>query len=219
MPTRTSIAALLFAATAALAACAQQRLTPKQRYVRALNHKLQGDAQAYQRDLISLVYHAPDSRAGRRARATLTSGSLLPMVALLGVVAAIAVPSFERFRQRVKHTEAQPNLKALAVTMQAFHAEHQRYCTTFAECGFEVPPDATYFYYLSRDEVTGGGGAADPSLLRLRAETTLSAMGVRPRVSQKSFFAVAVGDPDDDGDLDIWAVDENDNIVNLLKDD
>ncbi len=202
-----------------LAGCAQQQLTPKQRYVHALNHKLQGDAQAYQRELIALAHDTPDSRAGRRARASLTSGSLLSTVAVLGVIAAIAIPNFEQFSRRAKQTEVQPQLKALAAAMQAFYAEHRRYCATFAECGFEVPPDASYLYYLSVDEVAGGGGAADPSLLRLRAETTLSAMSVRPRVEQASFFAVAVGDPDEDGDLDVWAVDENDNIVNLLKDD
>jgi hypothetical protein len=52
----------------------------------------------------------------------------------------------------------------------------------------------------------------------MRAETTLTAMGIKPGIGGARFLIVAVGDPDEDGVLDVWSIDEQNNLVNLLDD-
>ena len=45
-------------------------------------------------------------------------------VAILGVLAAVAIPDFLRFQMRAKASECKSNLKAIAVAEEAFRAEH-----------------------------------------------------------------------------------------------
>jgi type IV pilus assembly protein PilA len=52
---------------------------------------------------------------------------LMIVVAIIGILAAIAVPNFVKFQCRSKQSEAKGNLKALYVAEEAFRAENDRY--------------------------------------------------------------------------------------------
>ena len=52
---------------------------------------------------------------------------LMIVVAIIGILAAIAVPNFVKFQCRAKQSEAKGNLKALYVSQEAFRAESDRY--------------------------------------------------------------------------------------------
>ncbi len=207
----------ILVASVLLGACGT--LSPRDRYIKALDYKLEGDAQAYQNELFALALEEPNTRAGRRARATLSGGGLMVPIAAVGVLAAIAIPNFLKFQGRARQSEAKIQLKAIFTCLKAYYAESGRYPTKFSQCGYRPEPGARYLYFLSLNEVVGGDGAADPALLRLRAQSTLAAMNIQPTVEKESFLAVAVGDPDNDGQLDIWAIDERNNLVHLLNDD
>jgi type IV pilus assembly protein PilA len=192
--------------------------SPRERYVNALNQRLEGNSKAYYDELIALAHDEPDTRAGRRARATLRGSDLATTASVIGVLAAVAVPNFSKFQSRAQQSEAQAGLKSLYVAQKSYYGETQRYCTTFAQCEWRPEPGSRYVYYLGPKEVMGGDAVSDPDMLRMRAETTLSAMGVRPSVAKGKFLIVAVGDPDGDGMLDVWSIDEQNNLLNLLND-
>lgn len=208
-------------------------LTPKQRYVQALNQRLEGNSQGYQDTLIALAHEVPDTRTGRRARATLSSG-WLTNAALLGAAGLAVLEVMSANLEDLGYPQlpgVEPEgpwpggerpgpgaeLEALLHKQQAHFAQRKRYCVTFQECGWEAPPDSPYFFYLSLDEVTGGGGVADPSLLRLQAEAALADLNVKPQVTQDTFVALAVGDANADGELEIWMVTPTDGVVPLIQ--
>ena len=121
---RSSLA-LMLALLLPLVSCQQSRqLTPRERYVQALNYKMEGDRKAYYDELIALAADEPESRAGRRARASLDSGMSPPQVAAVtGILAAIAIPNFLNFRLKAKASEAKSNLGAIRSTQVAYFAE------------------------------------------------------------------------------------------------
>lgn len=73
-------------------ACGTSRTAARDQYVKALDLRQQGDAQAYYDALIAVANAAPDTRAGRRARAVLRSGGgwWMPiyLLAIVGTTAA-----------------------------------------------------------------------------------------------------------------------------------
>ncbi len=84
----------------AAAACTVNPRTARERYVEAYRYKAAGNAKHYRTALVALAHEAPETRAGRRALATIEGGNALAILGLLGVVAAVAVPSFIKYQKR-----------------------------------------------------------------------------------------------------------------------
>ena len=57
---------------------------------------------------------------------------LMIVVAIIGILAAIAIPNFVKFQCRSKQSEAKGNLKALYVAQESYRAEFDKYVT---DCG------------------------------------------------------------------------------------
>lgn len=60
----------------------------------------------------------------RRAPGGFTLVEVMIVVAILGILATIAIPSYLRMRERVKVAEVKANLGAVRVGEHAFYAEH-----------------------------------------------------------------------------------------------
>ena len=58
------------------------------------------------------------------------------VVAIIGILAAIAIPNFIKFQARSKQSEAKANLKASFTAMKAFFQEKDRYSDKVQEIGF-----------------------------------------------------------------------------------
>lgn len=54
---------------------------------------------------------------------------LMIVVAILGILAAIAIPNFMRYQLRSKTTEAKAMLGTINTTMESFRSEHDEYAT------------------------------------------------------------------------------------------
>jgi len=175
---------LLSLVALSLVACGP-KLTARERYVQALNHRLDGNPQTYFDEMIALAHDEPDSRAGRRARATIQSGGMMTQVAVVGVLAAIAIPNFLKFQSRAKQSEAKANLKAGFTALKSYYAEMGRYCTSFQQCGWKPESGARYIYMLGQEAV-GGDKADSYSLLRMRASAALTELDIESRVKSRS---------------------------------
>jgi type IV pilus assembly protein PilA len=113
----------------------------------------------------------------RRSDGGFTLIELMIVVALIGVLSAIAIPSFLRFQLRAKAAEASTNLAAIATTEEAFYTEHGVYVSVanpvpatipgnarvawtgsaeFDELGW-IPEGKVYFQYLVSADTQGGG--------------------------------------------------------------
>lgn len=137
---------------------------------------------------------------------------LMVVVAIMAFLAMIAIPNFNRFLAKAKRAEAYMNLSSIYAAEKAYWAEHGTYSDVLiGEGGIGWKPEGkTYYTYgfagtEGRNYFVGKLGASGAQLQGSRAD-------------KMGFVAVAAGDIDGDGDVDIITVDENNNIV-IVHDD
>ncbi len=77
---------------------------------------------------------------------------LMIVVAIIGILAAIAIPNFIRFQARSKQSEAKANLKAMFTAEKAYSQEKDAYNTGSNVVGFSPERNNRYAYFM---DVTG----------------------------------------------------------------
>jgi type IV pilus assembly protein PilA len=74
---------------------------------------------------------------------------LMIVVAIIGILAAIAIPNFLKFQAKSKQSEAKGNLKSLFTAERSMYQEHDKYLTTNGELGFAPERGNRYWYQLA----------------------------------------------------------------------
>ena len=81
---------------------------------------------------------------------------LMIVVAIIGSLAAIAIPNFLNYQKKAKQSEAKVNLGAIRTLAEAYRAEHDTYLPAGATVpydpvvlGFEVKGTARYTYSVT----------------------------------------------------------------------
>ena len=82
---------------------------------------------------------------------------LMIVVAIIGILAAIAIPNFLRYQAKSRQSEAKTNLGAIFVAETAYLSEQSRY-GSFSEIGYALAGTTNRYTY--RSPAVGGGGAA-----------------------------------------------------------
>ncbi len=62
---------------------------------------------------------------------------LMVVVSIIGILAAIAIPNFQRFTAKAKQSEAKAALAAIYSAERAFHSEWQMYHGSFSVVGYK----------------------------------------------------------------------------------
>ncbi len=89
---------------------------------------------------------------------------LMIVIAIIGILAAIAIPQFSAYRKRSYNSSAQSDLRNAATAQEAYYVDESTYCgTTGTLIG------ATYGLYLS-DKVVFSIGTASDSTYVMRAD-------------------------------------------------
>jgi len=96
---------------------------------------------------------------------------LMIVVAIIGILAAIAIPNFIKFQARSKQSEAKSNTKAMFTAEKAFYSEKDRFSTLVGEVGFAPERNNRYNYFI------GGTGQDDRSTAI--ASTATTAQGIQ----------------------------------------
>jgi type IV pilus assembly protein PilA len=91
---------------------------------------------------------------------------LMVVVAIVGVLAAIAIPNFVKFQSRSKQGEAKANLKSLFTAQRSYFQEKDRYVETINDLGFGPERSNRYAYWA------GGGTWQDRSTLSVVSAAT-----------------------------------------------
>src|SRR2546428_224433 len=73
---------------------------------------------------------------------------LMIVVAIIGILAAIAIPNFIKFQARSKQSEAKANLKASFTAMKAYFQEKDKYSTFVQDIGFVPERNNRFAYFL-----------------------------------------------------------------------
>ncbi len=87
-----------------------------------------------------------------RIRTGFTLIEMMIVVAIIGLLAALAVPNFIKFQARARQTEARANLKAVWTAQKAFYGDKSMYYDELNILGFSPEYNNRYAYFA------GGGG-------------------------------------------------------------
>ncbi len=137
---------------------------------------------------------------------------LMIVVAILGILAAIAIPNFMRFQAKSKQSEAKTNLGAIGTTAEAFRSENDTYIATVAELGWG-PQGSTRFGYSYNDLLVSAASIVDAG-----ANTCGAALDAGSDVTQFTYIAVAEGNIDTDDTCDRWTYNEQRVLTNTAND-
>ncbi len=109
----------------------------------------------------------------KRIQRGFTLVELMIVVAIIGILAAIAIPNFIRFQARSKQSEAKVNLKALYSAETAFYSTNDSYRAGMNEVGFAPERGNRYAYTTAATPA-----AWEPRSLVLIAPATAAITGI-----------------------------------------
>ena len=149
---------------------------------------------------------------------------LMIVVAIIGLLAAIAIPNFIKFQARAKQSEARANLKALFTAEKAYYQEKDTYSNQIQGVGFSPERGNRYTYDLSGDSgpwqdrttssqtdvATETGIDADVFKYGTTSGITAVMTSAFPSTvvtgNTGSFTGCAAGNIDSDTTLDQWSI-------------
>ncbi|MCI0570727.1 MAG: prepilin-type N-terminal cleavage/methylation domain-containing protein, partial [Myxococcaceae bacterium] len=158
---------------------------------------------------------------------------LMIVVAIIGILAAIAIPNFIKFQARSKQSEAKTNLKAVFTAQKSFFGEKDRYEIRGDIIGFDPEKGNRYFYRLdntcTNTWTRDAAGAVAPATgyecitqdqIRFGTATNVdvalsgapttgnapAASGVLGTCPTCGFTATAAGNADNEAAMDSWAI-------------
>jgi type IV pilus assembly protein PilA len=74
---------------------------------------------------------------------------LMIVVAIIGLLAALAIPNFIKFQARSRQSEARSNLKALFTAQKSYYGDKLAYCTALDTIGFSPERGNRYLYTIN----------------------------------------------------------------------
>ncbi len=115
---------------------------------------------------------------------------LMIVVAIIGILAALAVPRFQSFQAKAKQTEAKNNLSHIYTLEQTYYGDNDAYTAVLADIGFRVQGKTKYNYAVTQ---------ASASTFRAQATATTADI-IMSRCGQ----------------LDTWAIDDQKALTNVI---
>ena len=152
---------------------------------------------------------------------------LMVVVAIIGVLAAIAIPNFRTYRAKARTSEAKLHLSSIWTAEESFRNEYDGYGTCIARMGVSKGSKNYYAYgIVSGTTVHAGGDGNCTTVDNFPAiKTTAASVGELSAlyatvVSDAEFDAQAAGTINAAGTDnldDIWMIDEEKELKNPLS--
>jgi len=168
---------------------------------------------------------------------------LMIVVAIIGILAAIAIPNFMKFQAKAKQSEAKTNLGAIYVAQLAYFANSNTYADLVAvqdpiTCNRAVvggpslyvtaPDDGSGAFCAMNWEPAGQNrytyqaGAGTGHVIDAKLGTSIYVATCDPVIvpdsTAISFIAAAVGNVDSDPEPDCWSINELKQLKNEMND-
>lgn len=160
---------------------------------------------------------------------------LMVVVAIIGILSAIAVPNFKKYQAKSKQSEAKIQLAALYQTEVSAQADYNTYATCIEDLGYEAAPKGYYWIGFNSANTTQNGiisgapynatcasasGVKPGNLLKVQG--TAAVIGDLPTagttVTTVAFTGGAVGQISSTSTgFDKWTITQNKDLTNSLQ--
>lgn len=98
---------------------------------------------------------------------------LMVVVAIIGILASVAIPNFQRFNRKARASEGETLAGGLHTGMGAFQAEWDDYTGTFRDVGF-APTGTNIRFYVGFE--AAGNAVADPNFMAVGTATNIDTL-------------------------------------------
>ena len=167
---------------------------------------------------------------------------LMVVVAIIGILSAIAVPNFKKYQAKAKQSEAKIQLAAVYTTEIGANSDYDTYATCLTDLGYEISPKGYYWVGFSASDattlavITGRAGvctavSASPStfsyavapsiLLKANSASTTVVQGDLTAIvpTATTFTASSAGNISGSGAsvLDKWEITQTKALSNTLQ--
>ena len=153
-----------------------------------------------------------------RGKKGFTLIELMIVVAIIGILAAIAIPNFLRFQAKSKQSEAKTNLGGVFTGQVAYFGERNFY-GNFSQIAW-APTGTTRYTYVS-----GGYTGTQAAAQGLTSPTDNAGYNIPPYTpilasarTDNTFMVTATGQIDSDVTLDEWNINEQRVLTNNSDD-
>jgi len=129
---------------------------------------------------------------------------LMIVVAIIGILAAIAIPNFMAYQAKARQTEAKTNLGAISTSAIAYFAANNTYAApTFVALGYAVSGTNRYYLWWQVDSIAGASSGCTNNAVAPTGDAA-------PAAGATGFTSSARGNVDTDDTCD-------DLIINDLR--
>ncbi|MBI5194037.1 MAG: prepilin-type N-terminal cleavage/methylation domain-containing protein [Nitrospirae bacterium] len=152
---------------------------------------------------------------------------LMIVVAILGILAAIAIPNFMRFQAKSRQAESKTNLGAIGTSAESWRAEQGTYVVAaIGNLGWAPQGTVRYSYWydvagtatvIPLGGATYSGAGADLSASGGCNRSTAPATAA-VTAAASTYDAATKGEIDSDASCDEWHYDETRTLVNDVND-
>ena len=146
-----------------------------------------------------------------RSKKGFTLIELMIVVAIIGILAAIAIPNFLRFQAKSKQSEAKGNLAGIFTGQTAYQAENNRFGSLSEIAWAPIGTSIRYTYFSGTDTA---GFVANPAYTAPTGVGFTASTADNPQM----FTAGAVGNIDTDSFLDQWTINDVKTLVSVSDD-
>jgi type IV pilus assembly protein PilA len=140
----------------------------------------------------------------KRLQRGFTLIELMIVVAIIGILAAIAIPNFMRFQTKARQSEAKTNLNGFYTAAKSYFAESNTYAC--GKCSWQPDNGYKYNYFVNgASDITDGNAACT---------TAPSGTGTQ---SATGFTAGAANNIDADATCDEWMIKDDRTMTTLAS--
>jgi len=137
---------------------------------------------------------------------------LMIVVAIIGILAAIAIPNFLKFQAKSKQSEAKTNLKAVLTAETSYFGEYNQYGTFNTVNWSPVGTRQLYAYFIT------DGTTPEYNSAPVVYPGTANWQGFTPGFTTIDFTAGAAGNIDSDAIIDVWTITPENDLFNRTDD-
>ena len=167
--------------------------------------------------MLKLFQHQPNQKG-------FTLIELMIVVAIIGILAAIAIPNFLRYQAKSRQTEAKTNLGGIFVAETSYYGENARY-SDFSDIGFALAGTSNRYSYRTMKTTQSGTTVTAGGIQIIAAGIGAAAAEGSPGAASGTgagvggFTATAAANLDSDTTLDQWHVNDVKSNLNAADSD